>query len=228
MTATTPLGITLLFESAVKGHVTASEAIVMLAWAAGGSRLVNTTATNTPPGSPQDADAYLVGTSPTGAWANQANRIAVYSGYSAGWFFYAPLAGQVFYDRATEESVGWHATYGFYPLQDRWSTTEHWTGRFQGGSGSANRVYRKLISIGAMPNATTKDVAHSISSMDLDAPMLVRGSYGTTTTGRPMPEVNSAGSVIDVYVDATEVHVYSNVNLSTYTGWVFLEYRKTS
>lgn len=46
---------------------------------------------NTPPGSPSEGDRHIVGTSPTGAWAGQANALAVYR--NGAWQFYAPSAG---------------------------------------------------------------------------------------------------------------------------------------
>lgn len=227
MTATTPLNIQLLYESAVAGHVTANEAVVILAWAAGGSRLVNTTATNTPPGSPANGDAYLLGGSPTGAWSGKSG-IAVYSSHSLGWHYFTPQDGQEFYDRDAKERVVWSDdTSAFYPVSERWSTTEHWTGRYHGGTSAANRVYRKLVSIGSMPNATTKTTAHSISNLDLDAPIKLWGWCGITTSGFPFP-VQFASSRVDVIVNATTVDVTTNANLSSYTGFVQLEYRKTS
>jgi hypothetical protein len=45
---------------------------------------------STPPGSPTNGDRYLVGASPTGAWAGQAGKIAIY--YS-GWSFLTPREG---------------------------------------------------------------------------------------------------------------------------------------
>lgn len=45
---------------------------------------------NTPPGSPAEGDAYVVGTSPTGAWATHGKAVAY---YSAGWKFLAPANG---------------------------------------------------------------------------------------------------------------------------------------
>jgi len=45
---------------------------------------------NTPPASPNTGDAYIVGSSPTGAWSGYANAIAAY--YS-GWRFKIPQAG---------------------------------------------------------------------------------------------------------------------------------------
>ena len=49
--------------------------------------------TNTPPGSPADGDAYVVGTSPTGAWAAKNNQIARWSSVANAWEFYVPKAG---------------------------------------------------------------------------------------------------------------------------------------
>jgi uncharacterized protein DUF2793 len=50
---------------------------------------------NTPPGSPADGDRYIVGPSPTGAWAGQAGKVTAYNastvaGHSPGWDFYTP------------------------------------------------------------------------------------------------------------------------------------------
>lgn len=45
---------------------------------------------NTPPGSPAAGDCYVVGTSPTGAWAGQAKAIAI---YGTGWSFVTPWEG---------------------------------------------------------------------------------------------------------------------------------------
>lgn len=56
----------------------------------------------TPPGSPNDGDAYIVAASPTGAWAGKAGQIAVWSAEIAttdtntkvpSWEFHAPKAG---------------------------------------------------------------------------------------------------------------------------------------
>lgn len=45
---------------------------------------------NDPPGSPSEGDRYLVGDTPTGAWAGHAEELAYYSG---GWQFLQPLPG---------------------------------------------------------------------------------------------------------------------------------------
>lgn len=46
-----------------------------------------------PPGSPANGDSYIVGASPTGAWASKANQIAVWNTVNAAWAFYAPKEG---------------------------------------------------------------------------------------------------------------------------------------
>src|SRR5262245_61369470 len=44
-----------------------------------------------PPGSPAEGVRYIVGSSPTGAWAGHGTEIAAYQ--DAAWAFYAPLEG---------------------------------------------------------------------------------------------------------------------------------------
>lgn len=58
-----------------------------------------------PPGSPANGDRYIVGASPTGAWAGQAKSIAVWTTDnpvtpSGLWEFYAPQAGWLVVNRA--------------------------------------------------------------------------------------------------------------------------------
>ena len=44
-----------------------------------------------PPGSPADGDRYIVASSPTGAWAGQAGKVAAYQ--DGAWAFFAPREG---------------------------------------------------------------------------------------------------------------------------------------
>ena len=73
---------------------------------------------STPPVSPVNGDAYLVASSPTGAWAGQATKIAF---YYDGWSFITPFEGLqgwvddeereiIFSDNLWRESVGIWAT----------------------------------------------------------------------------------------------------------------------
>ncbi|MFC7541025.1 DUF2793 domain-containing protein [Siccirubricoccus deserti] len=63
---------------------------------------------NTPPASPAEGQMWLVGTSPTGAWAGQANRLAQRIG--GAWAFYAPFLGLQVFDAATLTQWGWHGS----------------------------------------------------------------------------------------------------------------------
>jgi len=59
--------------------------------------VVNQT-TNTPPGSPANGVAYIVGPSPTGAWSGHTGHIAVWE--ISAWAFYAPQKGWTAFDQA--------------------------------------------------------------------------------------------------------------------------------
>lgn len=47
----------------------------------------------TPPGSPEDGDAYIVASSPTGVWSGKTNQIAYYRASAGAWQFIVPRAG---------------------------------------------------------------------------------------------------------------------------------------
>ena len=59
--------------------------------------------TNTPAVGPSIADAYIVGTAPTGAWAANAKDIAVYT--RRGWVFVTPAVGHTVLNKATDTNV---------------------------------------------------------------------------------------------------------------------------
>jgi hypothetical protein len=68
---------------------------------------------NTPPGSPVAGDCYVVGTSPTGAWAGQAKAVAF---YTTGWNFIAPWEGLTVWANDTNalntyDGASWGLTY---------------------------------------------------------------------------------------------------------------------
>lgn len=58
---------------------------------------------NDPPGSPVNGDRYIVGDSPTGAWAGQAKKIAVYLSIGGpAWVFYTPKLAWRAFDQSTQ------------------------------------------------------------------------------------------------------------------------------
>lgn len=63
---------------------------------------------NTPPGSPTDGQAWIVGPSPTGAWAAQANNLAQRAG--GAWRFYTRFDGLSVWDNTTDAVWHWNGT----------------------------------------------------------------------------------------------------------------------
>lgn len=72
--------------------------------------------TNTPPGGPSIGDRYIVGPSPTGAWAGKSNYLAQWTGTS--WVLFAPQAGQVVF------SVADNAWYDYVTAVTKWQIHE--------------------------------------------------------------------------------------------------------
>lgn len=61
--------------------------------------IVENQTTNTPPGSPSIGDAYVIGTSPTGAWAGNTGKIAICE-VGTTFTIYAPRDGELIYDKS--------------------------------------------------------------------------------------------------------------------------------
>src|SRR5208282_4726210 len=113
-----------LFVSALQGdaYYTAGEALLR-----GLQTLIEPNAIsvglNAPPGSPSNGDSYILGGSPTGAWAGQANNLAYWStdnplAPSGEWEFYVPQNGWIVGSGGTAyifNSGAWTALGGVTP-----------------------------------------------------------------------------------------------------------------
>jgi len=60
-----------------------------------------------PPASPADGDAYVVGSSPTGAWEGRAGQVAF---YASGWRFKTPKAGWLAFSQADAKFYAFDGT----------------------------------------------------------------------------------------------------------------------
>lgn len=80
MTTTPYLGVPFISSQQAQPEVTHNTAVIMLQALALGAQALQ----DAPPGSPADGDTYIVGDAPTGLWAGQANKIAIFLG---GWVF---------------------------------------------------------------------------------------------------------------------------------------------
>lgn len=81
-------------------------------------------------------------------------------------------------------------------------------------------IYKKLISFGALPNTTTKSVAHSES---LSLVKMCRISAFVARNGTQYLTI-PALTITSVTITATNIVVISTNDLSAYTGWVEIEF----
>lgn len=106
-------------------------------------------------------------------------------------------------------------------ISEDYSTSETDTGK-QWIDGKT--IYRKVVNFGAMPNATLKNVAHGITT--IDTLINIYGSAHNTGTGdrRPLPHVNisGAGSSIQMVVDNTNIGIHSGTTDRTALNECFI------
>lgn len=79
MSTTPDYGIPYIAASQAQPEITHNQAITLIQALLNG---VISRGVNSPPGTPDAGDAYIIGGSPTGAWAGRQNCIAVYFGTS--------------------------------------------------------------------------------------------------------------------------------------------------
>ena len=109
-----------------------------------------------------------------------------------------------------------------------YSTTEQQVGKGTDGK----PIYEISVDTGALPNNTTKTVAHGVSNMKFAK--VIIGSARNTNTGIriPLPYVYKSGSTakcLQVYVDDTNITLVSMENMSGYTeSEVTIQYNKTT
>ena len=108
-----------------------------------------------------------------------------------------------------------------------YSTTEQDTGcKWIDGK----KIYKKAISLGTLPNATTKSVAHNISHLNL--PVKIEGfAYYPSPTNVfvPLPFVGaSMAASISLRIEKSDVVVSCGADRSGALGYAVLWYTKTT
>jgi hypothetical protein len=110
--------------------------------------VVQSVGTNTPPGSPAQGATYILGASPTGAWAGRANDVAYYVG--TGWIIFDPSQGWEFFNVADSTRYRWSgsawataggAGAGFGRADVAPPAVSTWTWVNQGGATATDRTY---------------------------------------------------------------------------------------
>jgi|10_taG_2_1085330.scaffolds.fasta_scaffold00090_10 hypothetical protein len=227
----TQTAIALLTEGQASGEVTQNQISNLLDLFAGGITLVDRDILAAP-GSPTTGQAYLIPASGTiaNAWATDSashGDIAVYLG---GWIYITPgsyaivayVTDEKLWIAYSEVESEWH------PLQDSWSTTEHWTGKYAAVGGG--KIYSKTVNVGALPNATTATTAHSISTIDFSGQVRFEFSLKEDTLNIALPGngtiLIAGAALVEVTVNATNVAITTNFDATAYDIVVRIEYEK--
>ena len=92
-TSTPRLGLPMLFVGQTQKETTVNEALALIDMIAGGGVLG---LRNDPPATPAPGQVWIVGTTPTGAFAGQSNCIAGWT--DGGWRFARPVQGMRVHD----------------------------------------------------------------------------------------------------------------------------------
>lgn len=105
---------------------------------------------------------------------------------------------------------------------DNYSTSEQVIGKWIDGK----PLYRKVVNLGALPNATSKQVAHNISNLSSVVTL-----HGMAIDYRFLPVPFSATSnayAISIFADATNITIMAGNDRSGATGFAIIEYTKTT
>lgn len=87
-------------------------------------------------------------------------------------------------------------------------------------------IYKKTVNVGALPNNTTKTVAHGITSLDK---IIKWEGASTNTTGNTILLPSPANALFTVVVNTTDISIYTTSDRTHYSySYVTLYYTKTN
>ena len=91
-------------------------------------------------------------------------------------------------------------------------------------------VYRKVVSMGALPNATAKSIAHGISDLDENLGLSGVAFNVNGDTRIPLPYVHTSTSIVQMHMTKTTVIVTTRVDMSvSYNkSYAIIYYTKTT
>lgn len=117
------------------------------------------------------------------------------------------------------------ATKGYVDASNSYSLTETATG---GTWVDGSPIYKKTISVGALPNATAKTVAHGITNLGYVIKIEGFAYDGTNTAPLPLTATNDAYNV-QVSVNSTNITLVDGADRSDYaTAYITLYYTKSA
>lgn len=158
-----------------------------------------------------DYSTYISG----GTWTNQASKTSPANAKYIRFDYLTSNVGNV------QLEIGEATPYTPYQqvFEEVYSTGEMKIGTWLG-----KPLYRKVIDIGAMPNNTSKTVAHNISSVDTW--VTVRAIAQTSGPVSLLAPSYNGTIYTNIYTDYQNVYVQTNGDRSGFSGYVILEYTK--
>lgn len=92
-------------------------------------------------------------------------------------------------------------------------------------------IYRKVVDFGALPNTTSKTVAHGISNLsyitDLRG-MCCQGGIFLSLPYIPKGSTSTYIYAVTLEIVDTDIRLSCEANMSNYSGYIILEYTKTT
>lgn len=88
------------------------------------------------------------------------------------------------------------------------------------------KIYKKTIDCGALPNNSTKDVNHNISSLGMFVKIEGVASNGTLTYPMPISTPNTP-YLVSLSVTTTQVSIRTATTYSSFNSYVTLYYTKS-
>ena len=84
-------------------------------------------------------------------------------------------------------------------------------------------IYRKVVDVGTLPNATSKAVLHNIQNIDsvVNLKLIAKDNSNNIIC-------NFGGKEMSIYVDNLNIIIKNDNNFTGYTGYSVLEYTKTT
>lgn len=150
---------------------------------------------STPPGSPSQGDLYIVGSSPTGDWSSQANKLAYYYG---GWKFITPNEGMIIW--VADENMPYFYNGSAWQIHGFVGET----------SGEYWRPFRREVTVSSLSGATG---TASALIKDRELVFAIHSRVTTAITGASSFTVGDGttadkfGSGIGIALDSTNIGV---------------------